>query len=125
LSGLVGGAGGAVAARLGTAVASKVGAGLGGRMVTEAAENGVEDVFSQVTTTGRVDVKSAALGMIPGLNLISVGGGGGGCKNDRRGGGRKHSFEPSTQVLMAGWVEAADRGRQRGRQGHRHGSEVG
>ena len=106
LSGLVGGAGGVVASKVGTMVASKVGTGLVGRLATEAAENGVDEVIGQAVTTGRVDVKSAALGIIPGLGALNKkggsggggarGGGGGGCST-----GRKHSFEPDTKVLMA------------------------
>ena len=117
LQGLAGGAGGAVAGKLGTLVAGKVGTGIVGRLATDAVENGVDDVINQAITTGRVDPKSAALGMIPGLgvasrngknaakeaesnlasatglNLISGLGGATSCAT--------HSFEPNTKVLMA------------------------
>ncbi|OJF09813.1 LamG-like jellyroll fold domain-containing protein [Couchioplanes caeruleus] len=81
LSGLAGGAGGMIASKVGTAVAGKAGTGLVGRLVTEASENGVEDVINQAVTTGRVDVKSAVLGVVPGLGGLNrkahLGGGAG------------------------------------------------
>jgi hypothetical protein len=130
VSGLVGGAGGLVAARIGVAVASKVGAGVGGRLATEAAENGAEEIFGQAVTTGRVDVRAAALGVVPGLSLLSRRGKGGGVSSAGGGGpppgsgasvstvgaggaggtsrasgvdckDDKHSFDPGTPVLMA------------------------
>jgi RHS repeat-associated protein len=117
LSGLAGGAGGLVAGRVATAVAGRVGSGLLGRLATEAAENGVDEIVGEVITTGRVDPKSALLGMVPGLSLLnrkgggkvpsgsgkssgSAGGGGGGggsCATGRP----THSFDPGTPVLMA------------------------
>ncbi|RZU50762.1 RHS repeat-associated protein [Krasilnikovia cinnamomea] len=119
LSGLAGGAGGMIASKVGTMVAGKVGTGLVGRLATEATENGVDEVFNQAITTGRVDLKSAAMGVIPGmsafnrksqgggglqsaagLGLVSSGGGGGGCS--RRSAGI-HSFDPDTRVLMGDW----------------------
>jgi hypothetical protein len=120
LQGLAGGVGGAVACKLGTLVAGKVGTGIVGRLATDAVENGVDDVINQAVTIGRVDPKSAALGMIPGLGMLGrkakgaakeaegslasaagaglVSAAGGGC-----GAGRvpHHSFEPDTKVLMA------------------------
>ncbi|MFJ6166014.1 LamG-like jellyroll fold domain-containing protein [Micromonospora orduensis] len=125
VTGLIGGAGGAIAARVGAAVAKKVGTGLVGRLATEAAENGVEDAVSQLATSGTYNPRSAAENMVPGLGALSrkggggarsggasasgsgggggfnplglaVGGGGGGCST-----GRRHSFDPKTRVLMA------------------------
>ncbi|MEV4659073.1 LamG-like jellyroll fold domain-containing protein [Micromonospora sp. NPDC049301] len=117
VTGLIGGAGGAIAARVGAAVAKKVGTGLVGRLATEAAENGIEDAVGQLATSGTYNPRSAAENMVPGLGALSrkggggarsgggggfnplglaVGGGGGGCKT-----GRRHSFDPKTRVLMA------------------------
>jgi hypothetical protein len=83
---------------------------------------GGADPISQAATTGRVDVKAAALGMVPGLNLVSrkgggagparappgrggstagPSGGGGGSGPGCRTAGRTHSFDPATRVLMA------------------------
>ncbi|GAA0811418.1 LamG-like jellyroll fold domain-containing protein [Spirilliplanes yamanashiensis] len=120
LSGLAGGAGGLIAAKVGTAVAARVGTGWAGRLATEAAQNGVEDVVGQAVTTGRVDVKSSVLGMVPGLSLLNRKGGGSGGSGLQSavgvagvsvGGGHgcltapakgaKHSFDPDTEVLMA------------------------
>ncbi|WP_430498449.1 LamG-like jellyroll fold domain-containing protein [Micromonospora trifolii] len=123
VTGLIGGAGGAVAARVGAAVAKKVGTGLVGRLATEAAENGIEDAVGQLATSGTYNPRAAAENMVPGLGGLSrkggggarsggassggsggggfnplglaVGGGGGGCK------GSRHSFDPKTRVLMA------------------------
>ncbi|MFC3503111.1 LamG-like jellyroll fold domain-containing protein [Micromonospora krabiensis] len=126
VSGLIGGAGGAIAARVGAAVAKKVGTGLVGRLATEAAENGVEDAVSQLASTGTYNPRAAAENMVPGLSALNrrggggggarsggasssgsgggfnplglaVGGGGPGCST----GGSRHSFDPKTQVLMA------------------------
>jgi hypothetical protein len=85
-------------------------------LATEAAENGVDEVIGEVITTGRVDPKSALLGMVPGLSLLNRkgggkvppgsgkssgsaagGGGGGSCATGRP----THSFDPGTPVLMA------------------------
>jgi len=115
--GLAGGAGGAIAARVGTAIASRAGSGVGARLAGEAVENGVEGIVTQAVTTGRVDMKSMALGMVPGLSLIGRKGGGagparapppgvgagrggvsGGCGPGQT---RTHSFDPATPVLMA------------------------
>nr|MDT0658578.1 polymorphic toxin-type HINT domain-containing protein [Micromonospora sp. DSM 115978] len=107
LMGLGGGAAGAVAARVGTVVASRAGAGIGSRLATEAVENGVENIINQTITTGRVDLKSAALGVAPGLNLLNRRRGGTApARAPPRGGscqvpGRPHSFDPATPVLMA------------------------
>jgi len=119
LQGLAGGVGGAVAGKLGTLVAGKVGSGIVGRLATDAVENGVDDVINQAVTTGRVDPRSAALGMIPGLGAAArkgkgaareaasgaglnlIGGlAGGGCSTSS-GSTRRHSFDPDTKVLMA------------------------
>ncbi|WJK43714.1 polymorphic toxin-type HINT domain-containing protein [Solwaraspora sp. WMMA2056] len=118
--GLAGGAGGMIAAKIGTAVAAKAGSGITARLAGDAVENGVSDIISQAATTGRVDVKAAALGMVPGLNLIGRKGGGAGparappgrggstagpsASSGRGGSGpgcRTHSFAPDTRVLMA------------------------
>jgi large repetitive protein len=128
LTGLVGGAGGAIAGKVGTLVAGKVGTGFIGRMATEAVENGVDEVFNQAVTTGRVDPRAAAMSMIPGLGAFtggkksgsrtggspvgggsraSSGGGGGGLPmatgliTGISGGPSCHSFDPDTKVLMA------------------------
>ncbi|TNH22815.1 hypothetical protein FHG89_28290 [Micromonospora orduensis] len=77
VTGLIGGAGGAIAARVGAAVAKKVGTGLVGRLATEAAENGVEDAVSQLATSGTYNPRSAAENMVPGLGALSRKGGGG------------------------------------------------
>jgi len=120
--GLAGGAGGMIAAKIGTAVAAKAGSGITAPLAGDAVENGVSDIISQAATTGRVDVKAAALGMVPGLNLIGRKGGsagparappgrGGTATAGSPGGGgsgpgcrtaeRTHSFDPGTRVLMA------------------------
>ncbi|MEH1092231.1 LamG-like jellyroll fold domain-containing protein [Micromonospora sp. CPCC 205739] len=101
VTGLIGGAGGAIASRVGAVVAKKVGTGLAGRLATEAAENGVEDAVDQVATSGRYNPRAAVENMVPGLNLIKGGGGGSSCSTDARNGGRRHSFDPKTKVLMA------------------------
>lgn len=109
VTGLIGGAGGAIAARVGAAVAKKVGTGLVGRLATEAAENGVEDAVGQLASSGTYNPRAAAENMVPGLGGlsrkggggarsaagISVGGGGGGCRTSA---GRRHSFDPKTAV---------------------------
>ncbi|GAB1695070.1 LamG-like jellyroll fold domain-containing protein [Krasilnikovia sp. M28-CT-15] len=76
LSGLVGGVGGAVAAKVGTLVASKVGTGLAGRLATEVAENGVDGLINQVGTTGRINPREMLEGMIPGVSALKRKGGG-------------------------------------------------
>jgi hypothetical protein len=111
LQGLAGGVGGAVAGKLGTMVAGKVGSGLMGRLATEAVENGVDDVINQAVTTGRVNPKSAMMGMIPGLGALerkSHGAAGNAAQDARKmnlisgigGGASCHSFAPTTKVLM-------------------------
>ncbi|WP_410814556.1 LamG-like jellyroll fold domain-containing protein [Micromonospora sp. 067-2] len=77
VTGLIGGAGGAVAARVGAVVAKKVGTGLVGRLATEAAENGVEDAVGQLATSGTYNPRAAAENMVPGLGALSRKGGGG------------------------------------------------
>ncbi|MEV0730194.1 LamG-like jellyroll fold domain-containing protein [Polymorphospora sp. NPDC050346] len=127
LSGLAGGAGGMIAGKVAAAVGSRIGNSVLGRLATEAVENGISDAFDQVLTTGRFDPKAMLAGMIPGLgganrkagaNPTPVrggttsGSGGGGPpaatrSSDSGSGGsctvpqRKHSFDPSTRVLMA------------------------
>ncbi|MFY1651162.1 LamG-like jellyroll fold domain-containing protein [Solwaraspora sp. WMMB762] len=120
IMGLAGGAGGAIAAKVGTAIAAKAGSGVTARLASDAVENGISDVISQAATTGRVDLKAAALGTVPGLNLIGRKGGGAGparappgrggstagpsASSGRGGSGpgcRTHSFAPDTRVLMA------------------------
>ncbi|MGN9918058.1 LamG-like jellyroll fold domain-containing protein [Micromonospora palomenae] len=101
VTGMIGGAGGALASRVGAIVAKKVGTGLAGRLATEAAENTVEDAVDQVATSGRYNPRAAVENMIPGLNLIGGGGGGGSCPARRPSSGRRHSFDPKTRVLMA------------------------
>ena len=120
IMGLAGGAGGAIAAKVGTAIAAKAGSGVTARLASDAVENGISDVISQAATTGRVDLKAAALGTVPGLNLIGRKGGGagparappgrggstagpsgGGSGPGCRTAGRTHSFDPATRVLMA------------------------
>ncbi|PZG00164.1 Teneurin-1 [Micromonospora deserti] len=124
VSGLIGGAGGAIAAKVGTALAKKAGTGLMGRLATESAEAGVEDAVSQLATTGTYNPRSAAENMVPGLGALSRKGGGGvrsggASSGGGRGGGnafgisvggagpscstpgRRHSFDPKTPVLMA------------------------
>jgi len=109
-TGLVGGASGLAAGKVSALVGSKVGTGIAGRMVTEATENGIDEIVSQGLTTGRVDVKSALQSIVPGAGALKrktkgkgatpAGGGGGGGG----GGGPRcptHSFEPDTKVLMA------------------------
>ncbi len=123
VTGLVGGAGGAIAAKVGAAVAKKAGTGLLGRLATESAEAGVEDAMSQLAMTGSYNPRTAAENMLPGLGAlnrksgggarsggavaggsgggngfgISVGGAGASCSTS----GRRHSFDPKTPVLMA------------------------
>ncbi|GAA0378051.1 hypothetical protein GCM10009541_20670 [Micromonospora gifhornensis] len=122
VTGLVGGAGGAIAARVGAAVAKKAGTGLLGRLATESAEAGAEDAMSQLAMTGSYNPRTAAENMVPGLGAlnrksgggarsggavaggsggggfgISVGGAGASCSTS----GRRHSFDPKTPVLMA------------------------
>ncbi|WFE24690.1 polymorphic toxin-type HINT domain-containing protein [Solwaraspora sp. WMMD937] len=120
IMGLAGGAGGAIAAKVGTAIAAKAGSGVTARLASDAVENGISDVISQAATTGRVDLRAAALGSVPGLNLIGRKGGGAGparappgrggstagpsASSGRGGSGpgcRTHSFAPDTRVLMA------------------------
>jgi len=110
VTGLAGGAGGLAAGKIGTLVSARVGTGITGRLVTEAAENGVDEIVNQSVTTGRVNVKSAVTGMVPGLSLLNRGPGsgvaggmvaaaaGGSCSIGNR---PKHSFDPATPVLMA------------------------
>ncbi|MEH1055731.1 LamG-like jellyroll fold domain-containing protein [Micromonospora sp. CPCC 206171] len=100
VTGMIGGAGGALASRVGAIVAKKVGTGLAGRLATEAAENTVEDAVDQVATSGRYNPRAAVENMVPGLNLIG-GGGGSSCSSKRRSSPRRHSFNPKTRVLMA------------------------
>lgn len=118
VTGLVGGATGAIATRVGAVVAKKVGTGLMGRLATEMAENGVDDGLRQLAGGG-FDPRSNAQSMIPGMSLIGGrksrgpargsdapqaatrgeggGGGGGGSPSCRT----THSFDPRTRVLMA------------------------
>jgi len=110
VTGLAGGAGGLAAGKVGALVSARVGTGITGRLVTEAAENGVDEIVNQSVTTGRVNVKSAVTGMVPGLSLLNRGPGsgvaggmvaaaaGGSCSIANR---PKHSFDPATPVLMA------------------------
>ncbi|WP_434739682.1 LamG-like jellyroll fold domain-containing protein [Micromonospora sp. SH-82] len=121
VAGLLGGAGGAIAARVGAAVAKKAGTGLLGRLAVEGVEGGVEDALGQVATTGSYNPRAAVENMVPGLGAlsrkggggarsggaspssgrnaagISVSGGSGSCPTN----GRRHSFDPQTPVLMA------------------------
>ncbi len=122
VTGLVGGAGGAIAARVGAAVAKKAGTGLLGRLATESAEAGAEDAMSQLAMTGSYNPRTAAENMVPGLGAlnrksgggarsggavaggsggggfgISVGGAGASCSTS----GSRHSFDPKTPVFMA------------------------
>ncbi|MER7419297.1 polymorphic toxin-type HINT domain-containing protein [Micromonospora peucetia] len=122
VSGLIGGAGGAIAAKVGVALAKKAGTGLTGRLATEAAENGIEDGIEQLATTGTYNPRAAAENMVPGLGGLSRKGGGGARSGGASsggsgggggynplglsvGGGRRgcptHSFDPKTPVLMA------------------------
>jgi hypothetical protein len=91
-----------------------VGTGITGRLATEAVENGTDEVLNQAVTTGRVDARTAVLGMVPGMGQLARSRGRtlSGASTIQRSGGsgitvgggascRTHSFDPATRVLMA------------------------
>ncbi|WP_213013445.1 LamG-like jellyroll fold domain-containing protein [Paractinoplanes toevensis] len=122
LSGTGGGGGFAKAA---TMIGGKAATGLTGRVATEMVENGAIDGISQLANTGKIDPRSMALGMVPGLGKVerkthintgtalkdarksglisgveTAAGGVVGCQTGTRRVAR-HSFDPDSRVLMA------------------------
>lgn len=100
-TGLLGAGAGAVGARVAGAVASKVGAGLGGRALAGGVEGGVSDAAEQLATTGRVNVGQLAMSVGLGAATRGALGGGSGRRAAAGCGGPGNSFTPETAVLMA------------------------
>ncbi|MFI1987698.1 Hint domain-containing protein [Actinoplanes sp. NPDC020271] len=92
---VTGGLGGAIGGKIAGYAACKLGAGLAGKMITGAISGGIgggiSDAAEQLATTGHVNWAQTANATKTGAIIGAVTGGATRC----------HSFDPSTQVLMA------------------------
>ncbi|MEV6345208.1 LamG-like jellyroll fold domain-containing protein [Actinoplanes sp. NPDC051851] len=95
LGAATGGLGGAIGGKLAGMAACKLGAGLLGKAVSGAIGGGVSDGFAdaaeQLATTGSIDWKQTRNAAATGALIGAVTGGAAKC----------HSFDPSTEVVMA------------------------